>query len=38
MFARYNTIDVEDAQNAVDQLGLYLGNLDQSLDQEGSRE
>ena len=33
MFDRYNTIDTEDAHRAIDQLGAFLQNLDQSLDQ-----
>jgi len=35
MFDRYNTIDAEDAQNAISQLGRYLGEIDQNVDQEG---
>jgi integrase len=38
MFDRYNTIDTEDAHRAFDQLGVFLQNLDQSLDQEGSND
>lgn len=33
MFDRYNTIDEQDARNAVDQLAGYFQKIDQSLDQ-----
>ena len=35
MFDRYNTIDPEDARNAISKLGRYLGEIDQNVDQEG---
>ncbi|MDR3567347.1 MAG: site-specific integrase [Syntrophobacteraceae bacterium] len=35
MFRRYNSIDADDAHQAIDQYGSFLRNLDQSLDQEG---
>jgi integrase len=34
MFDRYNSIDADDRHHAIDQLGTYLANLDQSIDQE----
>ncbi len=34
MFDRYNTVDHDDKRQAIDQLGAYLENLDQTLDQE----
>ena len=34
MFDRYNTIDEEDTRNAVDQLQVFLGNVDQTLTNE----
>ena len=33
MFDRYNTVDVEDTREAVNQLQEYLSNVDQNLDQ-----
>ena len=33
MFDRYNTIDLEDLHQAIDQFEAYLANLDQNLDQ-----
>jgi integrase len=33
MFDRYNTVDLEDAQNAVDQMGSFLQISDQNSDQ-----
>jgi integrase len=33
MFDRYNTIDKEDTRQAIEQLQVFLKNLDQSLDQ-----
>ena len=33
MFNRYNTVDAEDAREAVDQLQAYLANVDQNVDQ-----
>jgi len=33
MFNRYNTVDAEDARQAVDQLQAYLANVDQTVDQ-----
>jgi len=33
MFNRYNTVDAEDARQAVDQLQAYFANVDQTLDQ-----
>ncbi|SPD73857.1 hypothetical protein PITCH_A2030001 [uncultured Desulfobacterium sp.] len=33
MFDRYNTIDRKDTRNAVDQLELFLANVDQIVDQ-----
>ena len=38
MFDRYNTIDVEDTRKAVNQMGYFLENLDQNVDQEVSEE
>jgi integrase len=35
MFDRYNTVDVEDAQEAIDQLEGYFSNIDQNSDQVG---
>jgi integrase len=34
MFRRYNSIDADDAHQAIDRYGLFLKNLDQGLDQE----
>lgn len=33
MFNRYNTVDAEDARQAVDRLQTYLANVDQTVDQ-----
>jgi len=33
MFDRYNTIDLEDAQQAVDKMQSYLSSVDYSVDQ-----
>ena len=33
MFDRYNTVDEEDTRQAVDQMGVYLKNVDQTVDQ-----
>jgi hypothetical protein len=33
MFERYNTVDDQDIRNAVDQLGKFLENVDQNVDQ-----
>jgi integrase len=38
MFRRYNSIDSDDARQAMDQYGSFLRNLDQTLDQEGKTE
>ena len=38
MFDRYNTIAVEDAQNAIGQQGPDLGEIDQNVDQEGLKQ
>jgi hypothetical protein len=38
MFRRYNSIDADDAHQAIDQYGAFLRNLDQTLDQEGKTE
>jgi len=38
MFARYNTIDSEDKQQAVDHMQAFVANVDQTVDQEGVRE
>ena len=38
MFNRYNTVDAEDARQAVDQLQVYLANVDQNVDQIDSSE
>ena len=38
MFRRYNSIDADDAHQAIDQYGSFLRNLDQTLDQEGKTE
>ena len=34
MFDRYNTIDEEDVRKAVDQLEVFFGNVDQTVDQD----
>ncbi len=34
MFRRYDSIDADDAHQAIDQYGAFLRNLDQTLDQE----
>ena len=33
MFDRYNTVDAEDARQAVDQLQSFLKSVDQNVDQ-----
>jgi integrase len=35
MFDRYNTVDLDDTQQAVDRLVMFLANVDQSVDQAG---
>ena len=35
MFDRYNTIDEQDTRQAVNQLSLFLKNVDHPVDQEG---
>ena len=35
MFDRYNTIDEKDTRQAVNQLSLFLKNVDHPVDQEG---
>jgi integrase len=37
MFDRYNTIDLEDTRQAVDQMGAYLKSVDQIVDQTSVR-
>ena len=37
MFDRYNTIDLSDTRNAVDQMGAYLESVDQTVDQTSIR-
>jgi len=37
MFDRYNTIDLEDTRQAVDQMGAYLKSVDQTVDQTSVR-
>ena len=34
MFDRYNSVDVEDKKHAIEQLGVFLENVDQIVDQE----
>ena len=38
MFDRYSTIDQEDTRKAVDQLEVFLANVDQSVDQNAKAE
>ncbi|MBL7213698.1 MAG: hypothetical protein ISS61_15110 [Desulfobacteraceae bacterium] len=38
MFDRYNTIDEEDARQAVDQFEAFLANVDQTVDQVDENE
>ncbi len=38
MFDRYNTIDADDAHEAIDQMGRFLKSLDQTLDQGSKNE
>lgn len=38
MFDRYNTIDLDDTQQAVDRLEVFLANVDQSVDQNAKVE
>lgn len=37
MFDRYNTVDSDDKQQAVDQTQTFLANVDHSVDQEGGQ-
>jgi hypothetical protein len=38
MFDRYNTVDLDDAHQAVDRLMVFLASGDQSGDQVGMKE
>lgn len=37
MFRRYNTIDSDDARDALTRFHAYLANLDQTLDQKAAK-